>query len=996
MNLKRLFALFVVMLAWVSIPALAQDRTVSGKVTDSKDGSAVAGVSIVVKGTKIGTQTKNDGTFSLKVPSTATSVVVSSVNYDEQTVAIGNGTISVSLVASSSALSDIVVVGYGTARKRDLTGSVTSVKAKDFNQGVIASPEQLIQGKVAGLQVVTNSGAPGAASTIRIRGNSSIRSGNSPLFVVDGIPLDGRLARPGFASAALGSTPESNPLYFYNAADIASMDVQKDASATAIFGSRGANGVILITTKQGQSGAAKIDVSSSIGISNILNKYDVLSGDEYRSALGAYGLPTTVNTSAVPTGNFGASVNAFDEILQTGITNNHNVGISGGNENGKYRVSIGFFDQNGIIKNTNLQRFTINANGQYKFLQNKRLSLDFNVFAGQAKENIAAITTDAGFTGNLVAMALQWNPTQPLYNAASATGLNIIPGSSIVNPVAMLNGYKDISDITNLMGIVGLGYKLTDDLSYKFNVSLNRQTGIRRSMISRYITLPSVEGRGLGAYANSEMNTSVLQHTLQYNKQVAKSLNLNAIVGYEYQKFAFRNSSMSGIGFANDDVPFYNILQNAPASTRQIGSSEDPASSIQSYFGRVILNYKDRYIFTGTMRADGSSKFGSNNKYGYFPSAALAWNILNEGFMKDTKAFQTLKLRASYGLTGNQSFPAGAAQTQWGYAGNAGGLVQLNVANPDLKWETTKQFNIGLDFSVAKGRVYGSIDYFSRKSTDILFAFAAIQPAPAVVVWKNIENATITNSGVELALGTTIIQKSNLTWNFNVNMAFLKNVFNDYSGPAILTGAIGGQGLSGAFSQRIENGQPLNAWYLRRFTGLDANGVGTYANNEAQEFIGDPNPRMLLGISTEVMYKKFTFTLNMNGAYGHSIYNNTLNAVLPIGNLGSRNIAKSLMELNPKESQANPIKASSRYLESGDFLRLANLSVAYNVGNIGNNIKNLNVFLTGQNLLLFTKYTGFDPEVNTDRNIGGVPSFGIEYIPYPTARNIQLGVRFGL
>ncbi|TAF97478.1 MAG: SusC/RagA family TonB-linked outer membrane protein, partial [Bacteroidetes bacterium] len=972
------------------------DKTVSGKVSDSKDGSPVAGASVVAKGAKVGTQTKADGTFSLRVPASVTKLVISSLNFDEQEVSVGSGDVSVSLVASSGSLSDVVVIGYGTTRKKDLTGAVASVKAKDFNQGVIASPDQLIQGKVAGLQVVTSSGAPGAASTIRIRGNGSIRAGNNPLFVVDGIPLDGRLARPGFGSAALGTTPESNPLYFFNAADIASMDVLKDASATAIFGSRGANGVIVITTKQGSSGAAKVDVSSSIGTSNILRRYKTLSGDEYRSALGTYGLPTTVSTSAVPTGNFGTSVNAFDEILQTGITNNHNVGISGGSENGKYRVSLGFFDQNGIIKNTNLQRFTINANGQYKFLQNKRLSLDFNIFAGQAKENIAPITTDAGFTGNLIAMALQWNPTQTLYNSAHPTGLNIIPGSSIVNPVAMQRGYRDISDISNFQGIVGLGYKLTDDLDYKLTVSLNRQSGIRRSMIARYITLPSVENRGLGAYGTAEFNTQVVQHTLNYNKRVTKDLNLTALAGYEYQKFVFRNSSMSGIGFANDDVPFYNIIQNAPTASRVIGSFEDPAASIQSYFGRVILNYKDRYIFTGTMRADGSSRFGANNKYGYFPSAAIAWNVMNEDFMKNNKVFQNLKIRASYGLTGNQAFPAGAAQTQWGYSANGGGLVQLNVANPDLKWETTKQFNVGVDFAIAKGKVYGSIDYFNRQSSDILFAFNAIQPAPAVVVWRNIENAVILNSGVEVSLGTVVMQKKDLTWNFNVNAAFLKNVFQDYNGPAILTGAIGGQGLSGAFSQRNEGGQPVNAWYLRRFTGLDANGIGTYADNENPQYVGDPNPRMLLGISTDLTYKKWSFALNANGAYGHSIYNNTLNAVLPIGNLGSRNIASSLMSLSPRESLSNPIKASSRYLESGDYLRLANVSVAYNVGSVGKNIKSLNVFLNAQNLFIITKYTGFDPEVNTDRNIGGVPSFGIEYIPYPTARNIQLGVRFGL
>jgi iron complex outermembrane receptor protein len=370
--------------------------------------------------------------------------------------------------------------------------------------------------------------------------------------------------------------------------------------------------------------------------------------------------------------------------------------------------------------------------------------------------------------------------------------------------------------------------------------------------------------------------------------------------------------------------------------------------------------------------------------------------VSNESFIKDGAIFNNLKLRGSYGLTGNQAFPAGSAQTQWAYANNGGGIYQLNVANPDLKWEATKQLNVGVDFAVAKGRIYGTVDYFNRVTSDILFAFAAIQPAPAVTVWKNIPDATITNDGFEVSLGAAIVAKKDLNWNFSVNAAFLKNVFENYSGPPIYTGAINGQGLTGAFVQRIDNGQPLNAFYTRNFLGLDKDGIGTYANNEAPEYVGYPNPSTLLGISTDLTWKKLSIVLNMNGAFGHDVYNNTLNATLPIGNLGTRNIASSLMSLNPKEALANPIKTSSRYLESGNYLRLANLSFSYNLGNLGKDIKNASVFITGQNLFVITDFTGFDPEVNVDKNIGGVTSFGIEYLPYPSARVIQAGFRFGL
>ncbi len=837
------------------------------------------------------------------------------------------------------------------------------------------------------MQVVTNSGAPGAATTIRIRGNSSIRSGNNPLFVVDGIPLDGRLARPGFSPLGLGVTPESNPLYFFNSADISGMEVLKDASATAIYGSRGANGVIMITTKQGSSGAAKLDVSSSVAVSSIARKFDVLDAGGYRNALKAYNLTT---------GDLGGNADALSEILRTAVTQNYNVGISGGSENGKYRISLGYLGQQGIVDKTDMKRFTVNANGQYKFLKSRRLSLDFNVFAGQAKENIAPITNNAGFQGNLIGMALQWNPTQNLMNTNGT--LNIIPGSTIVNPLAMQRGYTDISNISSLFAIAGLGYKIADGLDYRFNVSLNRQTGVRQSELKRYITIVGVEGLGQGYQGNTQMNTTVLQHTLSYNKDLTKKINMNALLGYEYQDFKFSGAGTSAIGFANDDVPFYNILQNAPAANRAISSFEDPDASLQSYFGRIGFNYDDRFIISGTLRADGSSKFGANNKYGYFPSGSIAWNITNEEFLKNSSSIQNLRLRASYGLTGNQAFPAGSAQTQYSYLPNAGGIQLTTWANANLKWETTKQLNIGLDFILAKGRVFGNIDYFNRVTSDVLFSFTAIQPAPGAVIWQNIKDATITNSGLEVSLGTNIIRKKDLNWNFTVNAAFLKNVFDNYSGPPILTGEINGQGLTGAFAQRNENGQPLNAFYTRRFLGLDKDGLGTYAGGslETPEFVGDPNPSMLLGLSTDLNWKKLTLVVNMNGAFGHELYNNTLNAVLPVGNLGTRNIASSLMSLNPREALANPIKASSRYLEKGNFLRMANVSLSYNLGNIGKEIKNANVFLTAQNLFVITKFTGFDPEVNTDKNIGGVPSFGIEYLPYPAARTIQAGFLFGL
>ena len=986
MNLKMLARLTLVGLfaCVLSLFSQAQNKTISGKVSDAKDGSALTGASVVVKGSKVVAQTGADGTFKLSVPAAASSIVVSSVGYASQNVDIQNKTsVDVALAATSDNIGEVVVIGYGTSRKKDLTGSIASIKAKDFNQGPITTPDQLIQGKVAGLQVINNSGQPGGATTIRIRGNSSVRSGNSPLFVIDGIPLDGRNARPGLNASGIGQTPDANPLYFYNPSDIASMDVLKDASATAIYGSRGANGVIMITTKKGTAGAPKIDFSTSVGQSSVRKKYDVLNAAGYKSALSSY---------ALTSGDLGSNVDAQDAIFRKGWSQNYNLGISGGSENGKYRFSLGYSNQDGIVLKSNLKKYNIGLNGQYKFLESKRLSLDFNVLAAHNTEIATPITNDAGFQGNLVGMALQWNPTKALYKADGS--INITPGESVVNPLAMSSGYNDQADITNIFATVGVGYKLTDNLDYKFNISLNNQTGVRRATEAPFITIPGVEGRGFGFYANSELTSEVLQHTLNYNKKITNSLNLSALVGYEYQKFSYRGSGMSAQDFTiQNNVSFTSIMQNSSAASRSIYSWNDPSSELQSYFGRLVLNYQDRYLFTGTLRADGSSKFGSNNKYGYFPSGAFAWNIHNEKFMQNMHTFSNLKLRASYGLTGNSSFPAGSAQSQYTFGQQS--IALANVANADLKWETTKQLDLGLDFEVAGGKIYGNIDYFNRNTTDILFNFDAIQPAPATKYWVNLPG-NVKNNGVEFSLGTVLMKKKDLQWNLTFNVAILKNVLENYNGPSVLTGGISGQGLSGASVERLASGHPLNAFYLKEFKGLDQTGNSTFTDNgNTLYYIGDPNPHQLYGLSTDLNYKKWSFVANFNGAAGHMIYNNTKNALIPIGNLGSRNIASALLGGAVKESLANPITTSSRYLEKGDYLKLANISASYNVGNVGV-IKNLRLFLTATNLFIITKYTGFDPEVNTDKNIGGVPSLGIEYIPYPSAKSFNFGLNFSL
>ncbi len=981
-KMRLLKALLFFPLLFLATGVLAQTKALTGSIRDAQ-GAAIPGANIQIKGTNSGTVTDGNGIFKLSVPASATTLIISYIGYLKQEVPIGAKTeFDITLQLDNTTLADVVVVGYGIARKKDLTGAVASLKAKDFNRGITNAPDQLIQGKVAGLMVVNNSGAPGAATTVRIRGVSSVRSGNQPLYVIDGVPLDGRIARPG-VNTTLGTSPDANPLNFVNAFDIASMEVLKDASATAIYGSRGSNGVIMITTKKGQTGPAKLDFGYSVGVSSIMKKLKVLDAGQYKAALQQYGLTG---------GDEGGSADAMDAILRKGVTQNFNVGVSGGNETGKYRASFGLMNQEGIIRKTGMKKYTGNITGQYKFLESKKLGLDFNVMASHTTEQLAPISNNAGYLGSLVGQALQWNPTRNIRKADGS--LNILEGdNSPINPLAMSEAWEDKADISYILGSISPYYKITDDLEYRFLFSVNRQTGIRRAQIASFINIQGIKDLGIAYYGNAELTTKLFTHTLSYNKKISSAFNLNAVVGYEYQDFNFKGADLGASGFSTNAVPYTSILQNAAQSNTFMSSFENPSSELQSIFGRVTVNLKERYLLTATLRADGSNKFGKNNRYGYFPSFAAKWNVSEEDFLKGNSFVQNLALRAGWGQTGNQEFPAGAAQEQYDLR-SAGAAGLMNVANPDLKWESSKQLNIGVDFSLLDNRLSGSVDYFNKNTSNLLFNFPAIAPAPASNTWVNLPGEVI-NKGVEVALRGDIVRGKDFSWMLGANATFIKNELKNYTGPNVLTGSISGQGVSGATVQRFANGQPLNVFYVRKFNGLDKDGLSIFEDNgNSFYYSGDPNPKKMLGLTTEFGYKKWFLSVNMNGAFGHKVYNNTANTVLPITNLGSRNVALELLAL--KESRSNPITTSTRYLENGNFMKLTNATLSYSLGNVGKSFKNVSLYLTGQNLFVITKYSGFDPEVNTDKNVNGVTSFGIEYSPYPTARNVIFGINLSL
>lgn len=979
--------------------AFSQNKTITGKVTDDK-GNPVQGATVAAKGSKTGAATDATGAFKISVAPSISALTISSVGFASQDVDItGKTDVTVTLATTNASLNEVVVIGYGTVRRKDATGSLTTISAKEFNQGVITSPDQLLQNKVSGLEIVNNSGQPGSATTIKIRGNSSVIGTGNPLYVVDGIQLDGRNARPSvtLGTGGFGPTPDDNPLIYINPYDIQDITILKDASSTAIYGSRGANGVIVITTKKGSSGPIKMDVGLSVGANvGYMKKYDALTTGQFRSALKKYNLDTiTVNPL-----DKGGSVDAMNSITQHTAIQNYSVAVSGGNENGKFRGSFLASKTPGFIKTNELDKYIGTFSGSYKFLD-KRLSFDFSLIAAHTNESIVLASNTAGSQGNLISAALQWNPTAAF---TDANGKYIDPGNGVVNPLALLAGYNDKAYVNTYLGNIGASYRIIPGLEYKFVYSINQSDGTRYTNIDGFVPVISpITGSGFGVISGASLTSQVIDHTLNYTTTLAKELTFSALGGFEYIKTNFSNNNFSALGFNFNlqqgnlinaqytDILGNGLTQNLPFTFKDI------TTELQSYFARVNFNLKDKYYLTATFRADGSSKFGSNNKYGYFPSVGAKWNIGNEDFLRDNTVISGLAFRATWGLTGSQEFPAGSAIDQFSF-GPFNQITQTNVGNPALKWEQTAQYDFGIEFSLLNNRISGTVDYYNRNKTNILFQTTVIQPGPPANEYINLPGHLV-NSGVEVSISAGIVAHKDFSWDLSFNMAYNHGNLKEFFAPGtknpltIQTGQISGQGVSGTLGQVITNNQQIDEFNLKPFGGFDQKGNQIIGANPT--YAGNPNPTTLYGGSTTLRYKKLSLTINGGGSGGYLIYNNTATSVTNIsGILQGRNIDKKAFD--SKELPSSGVGASQRFLESGNFFKLRNVAITYNVGNIGNYIKNLSVYVSGSNLFVITKFSGFDPEVNIDKSNGGYPSRSIEYIPYPTPRSIQAGLNFSL
>ncbi len=707
----------------------------------------------------------------------------------------------------------------------------------------------------------------------------------------------------------------------------------------------------------------------------------------------------------------GASIDPFASILQKNApVQNYTVAFGGANENGRYRVSFLGSDQRGIIAKSGLTKYVGNFNGQQKYFD-KKMSLDYNITAANFNEQIAPVSNDAGSAGNIISLGLIWNPTLALKRSDGT--FNQTNPSGQVNPQALSEAYNDYTSVSTILANFGAAYKILPELEYKFVYGVNYGNGSRKQELQGWLLALGAAPGGSANVSYSNLFSQTFTNTLTYNKKLSKDLNLFALGGYEYWTTQYQgnlqfvsqfnlNQSQTNI---TPNYHYYNNMQAGKQGNLLTASFKDPTVELQSYFAQAVLNFQEKYILTASFRADGSSKFGTNNQYGYFPAVAGAWNISNEEFMKNSSLFNQLKLRVGWGQTGNQEFnPVDAALPTATYNGY-GNLNPNHSGNADLKWETVTSTDIGLDFAILNNRLFGTFDYFTKKTTNPILDFVIAEPTAGTgTIYKNMDGvqaqeAWVTNQGFEVSLTGAIIQKKDFNWNVTVNATFVKNSFESNS-PSLTgvpfiknTGALHGQGTSDAYSQVMAAGQPLNVFYLHKFEGFDQGGIGIYSQD--LQYSGDPNPNVYTGFSTDLNYKDWSLIINMHGSFGNLIYNNTAMSVLNISNIvGGRNIASNLV--GNGENTANAIAPSTRFLEKGDYMKMGNLTLSYRIGNIGKTIKAVNVYATGTNVFVISNYNGFDPEVNIDKSIGGIPSLGVDYIGYPSARTFSLGVTFSL
>ena len=1007
------------LLAITTLTTLAQ-TPISGRVTGEQN-DGIPGVTVSIKGTTRGTTTDATGAFKINASSNET-LVFSYVGYTSQEALVGSKTdFSIKLAPDTRSLEEIVVVGYGTVKKSDLTGSVSTIKAEAIKEMPVVSVDQAIQARAAGVQVTQSSAAPGGGISIRVRGANSINSGSEPLYVIDGFPL----YPDNGAIGTGGDRQPTNAMATINPNEIESIEILKDASATSIYGSRGSNGVVLITTKRGKEGQSRVDYEGSYSTQTIARNIDVLNGADYARYLNILeqsqgGNPRFTDTQI---NQIGQGTNWMDVISRTGSLSNHQLSFTGGNKSMRYAVVGNYVENKGVITNTFFKRYGFRLNLDNDFL-NGRATLS-NSWSYNRTGN-SNVPTDRGGPGGIIITALGLDPTVPVYNANGNYNYPSYDQRFNINPLAEAQQGYDRDNLNRLFGTTAVTFKLMDGLKFRTSLGADVLSAERTTFYNSYTYLGRQYDRQLEK-ANRNVTSLLNENILSYNKELAPGHTIDATLGYTYQKESNLYNSVATRGLPSDDQLSVN-LQNG--SKPQIPFSGRQDWTLQSMLGRINYNLNDRYLLTFTFRRDGSSKFGPNNKWATFPSGAIGWRVINENFFQSSglsKVFSDFKFRASYGLTGNSQIPVyrslgGLVPYNYVLGGNlVAGYGPNRIANPDLKWESTAMLDLGLDVALLNNRLSMTFDVFSNKTSDLLLDVSIPQSTGFSTILLN--SGSLTNKGVEFSTNYKVISNKSLTWDVSGNISVLRNEITSL-GQSTPFFANSTSGHLGVFGSWVEAGNPIGVWKGYKYTGLfqtdeeaktyaaragypkyeDVNGDGKYTSDDYQ-IIGNPNPKFTWGLNSSVKVSNFDFTIFFRGVQGNQV-RNLQQSEMGDGVQKINQIANILTDSwTPTNTGASrPVidgrrdfisfRRSSFFIQDGSFVRLQNVVLGYTVPLKTKFIRTARVYASGQNLFLITKYKGFDPEVNNQgqNNLNR----GDDYDAYPRARMLTVGVNLGL
>lgn len=953
------------LLIGLSLQGWSQEKTitVTGIVTDTEK-EPLIGVNISVQNMPgLGVITDVNGRYRISVPA-YNRLIFSYVGYETANVLIKEQTVvNVTMKeAASTVIDEVVVTGLGAQKKIAVTGAVTNVDVDALKAVPSTSVVDGLAGVVPGVMAMQTSGRPGSVSEFWIRSISTFGANTAALVLVDGFERD---------------------IDEVSVEDIESFTVLKDASATAIYGSRGANGVIMITTKKGKAGMRQLDYSFNLGVSTVAKKLDVLTGDEYRKTVSELGL--TLDDK-------GQNTDWQDVIFRTAISQNHYVSFMSGSENTSYRASAGYSNQNGVMEGSGMKSANARMNINHKAL-NDKLKLNMNISYGETNSDQAPVSNTVGseMGSSMLYEAYVFNPTYPIYNE-EGDYYDVPPYR--VNPASFSKELLDERATSQFLGNLTADWNFYKPFTLQVNAGYNKNTINRNS----YISKSNLLGNGNNGYVTVQKlsdYSKLLETILKYNQSFGKH-NIDAMVGYSWQYFYSEGQTTKAYGFLSDNFKWYSL---AAAQTVESVSSYAESNTLISMYGRINYNYADKYLLTATVRRDGSSRFGSGNKWGIFPSVAASWRISQEDFFQND-IMSDLKLRASFGITGSQEIGNYNSLSTLGASTNGylvGGekitiVLPQQYTNPDLKWEQTAQTDIGIDFGFLNGKIRGSIDYYYKKTTDLLLSVAV--PSPSLITTQIANVGTVTNQGIELDLSFDLMRTKNFAWDANLNLSHNKNEVvslsnGQWTGDNMQVAPCQGQGLSGTYAQLIMPGQPIGTFYGKRFIGV-VDGVEQFANDGEPEVIGCAQPDLTFGLGTNLQYKNWTLSLNFRGSIGNDVYNCTANNLAYLSNLPGRNVLKEAVTSGVNRDQAKVY--SSRFIEDGSFVRLDNLSLGYNFSLPKLYISNARVFVSAQNLFVITGYSGADPEVNSEISRTGVAPLGVDYLSYPKARTFSMGI----